>query len=330
MVHTSTFNLIGATLLLVSVTAVLAHGHDDHAAGTGPSPSSTPATDMGSSSPLPQSYFSYPASGGLMLGHVILMTLAWVFILPIGELYLLFGNTIFFANQCILGVMLSVAQSRSALPVQLSFLGLHTIALLLGTVYRSRTPDLYENNAHNKIGWIVTWTVAAQSIIGIVKLAVSFQKTQDVDVEEKTSYMPMSTQAMVEHQQATYSTDEYRYSRDSGHYTASEASRSQSVSSMQDQDNRDHHKFLRYQNSLADTDAEYTEEQGSSGNTKAQRLAVRIAAMMSQRTMRVLNVAYNTVDCLSLPFGFIQIVSGTVVYGGIFVSSCQYQHPTYC
>ena len=220
--------------------------------------------------------------------------------------------------------MLSVARSRFALPAQLSFLGLHTLGLLLGTVYNSKTPDLYENNAHNKIGWIVTWIVVAQCIIGLVKLAISLKKTKDVDVEEQTSYFPMSTQALVEHHQATYSSDEYRYSRDSGHYTASEASRSQSVSSMQDQENQEHQKFLGHKISHADTDAEYTEKQGFLGDTKAQRLAVRTAAMMSQRTMRALNVAYDTVDCVSLLLGFIQIVSGVVVYGGVFVSKYQY------
>ena len=220
--------------------------------------------------------------------------------------------------------MLSVARSRLALPAQLSFLGLHTLGLLLGTVYSSKTPDLYENNAHNKIGWIVTWIVVAQCIIGVVKLAVSLKYTQDVVVEEQTPYLPISTQALAEHHQATYSLDEDRFSRDSGHFTASDASRSQSVSSMQDQENREHQKLFGYPNSHADIDAEYTEKQGFLGETKAQRLAIRIAAMMSQRTMRVLNVAYNTVDCVSLLLGFLQFVSGAVVYGGVFVSKCQY------
>ena len=89
MVHTSSFKIIGATLLLVPTTVVLAHGPDNHASGTGPSPSSMPAASMTPSSPSPQSYFTYPALGGLMLGHVILMTFAWFFVLPIGERLLL-------------------------------------------------------------------------------------------------------------------------------------------------------------------------------------------------------------------------------------------------
>lgn len=223
--------------------------------------------------------------------------------------------------------MLSVSRSRLALPAQLSFLGLHSVGLLLGTVYSSKTPDLYENNAHNKIGWIVTCIAVAQCIIGLVKLAVSFKKPYDAHAEEQTAFLPISTEDLAQHHQAAYSPDEYRYSRDSGHFTASEASRSQSISSMQDDENEEHQKVLEYQSPHADTDAEYTEKQGFLGSTKAQRVATCIAAMMSQRTTRTLNFAYNAIDCMSLLLGFAAIVSGAVVYGGIFVSCIQYSHP---
>ena len=226
--------------------------------------------------------------------------------------------------------MLSVARSRLALSAQLSFLGVHSIGLLLGTVYRSKTPDLYENNVHNKIGWIVTWIVVAQCIIGLVKLVVSFKKPQDVDAEEQTAFLPISTEALAQHHQATHSPDEYRYSRDSGHYTASEASRSQSISSLQDHETEEHQKFFEYRNLHADTDAEYMEKHGSLGNNKVQRVASRIAAMMSQRTTRAMNVAYNAIDCVSLLLGFAAMVSGAVVYGGVFVSIGQSFHPKHC
>ena len=223
--------------------------------------------------------------------------------------------------------MLSVARSRFALPAQLSFLGLHSIGLLLGTLYSSKTPDLYENNAHNKIGWIVTWLVVAQCIVGLIKLAVSLKTAQDVDAEEQTAFLPISTEALAQHHQATYSPDEDRYSRDSGHFTASEASRSQSISSMQDSENAEHQKFLEYHNPHADPDPDYTEKQGFLSNTKTQRVVSCIASMMSQRTMSILTVAYNAVDYVSLPLGFAAIVSGAVVYGGVFVSHDEHTHP---
>ncbi len=98
MVHTSSLRLIGATLLLATTPLVLAHGHDDHAGGTadlGPASSSISATSMNSSSVSPQSYFTYPALGGLMLGHIVVMTIAWFFVLPVGKHISKAQNSIF-------------------------------------------------------------------------------------------------------------------------------------------------------------------------------------------------------------------------------------------
>ena len=322
MVHTSSLRFIGATLLLAITSVVLAHGHDDHAGETtdlGLTPSSMSAVSMNLTSASPQSYFTYPALGGLVLGHIVLMTVAWFFVLPISK-HILLRNNPSSANHCIVGVMLSVARSRLALPAQLFFLGFHSIGLLLGTVYGAKTPDLYENNAHNKLGWTVTWIVVAQCIIGLAKLAISLKKRQDVNAEEQSTFLPISTEALAQHHQATYSPNEYRYSRDSGHFTASDASRSQSISSTQDHENEEQQKFLEYQN----THAEYMEKQN---NTTTQRVASRIAAMMSLRAIRVLNVLYNAIDCVSMPLGFAAIVSGAVVYGGVFVSCGRYLYP---
>ena len=88
MVHTSSLKLIGATLLLATISIVLAHGHDDHPsemADTGSVPSSLSIATINSSSVSPQSYFTYPGLNGLMLGHIVLMTVAWFFILPISK-----------------------------------------------------------------------------------------------------------------------------------------------------------------------------------------------------------------------------------------------------
>lgn len=88
MVHTSSLRLICATLLLATTPVILAHGHNDHASETvnmGPAPTSLSAASMNSSSAPPQSYFTYPALGGLILGHIVLMTVAWSIFLPIGK-----------------------------------------------------------------------------------------------------------------------------------------------------------------------------------------------------------------------------------------------------
>lgn len=95
MVHRQLIALSTALSLLEAVPPTLAHGDDVHgseARGTGttmataivsaiPSATANPSVSM-----TPESYFSYPAMSGLMFAHIIVMTVAWFFILPLGWL----------------------------------------------------------------------------------------------------------------------------------------------------------------------------------------------------------------------------------------------------
>jgi hypothetical protein len=213
--------------------------------------------------------------------------------------------------------MLSVARSKLAPFVQLAFLGFHSFGLLLGTIYGGKTPDLYQNNVHSKIGWIATYVVVVQCVIGLIKLATSIGEPQQAYVEEQNPFLPMSTEALAEQQPTRYQ-DAYRYSQDSGHFTASESSRSQSISSMQEQDEEEKRKLNEYNDDFRDAQADHAEKQGLLGNAKVQRAATRITAVLSKRAMRVLNSMYDATDCISLLLGFAAIVSGAVVYGGVF------------
>lgn len=218
--------------------------------------------------------------------------------------------------------MLSVARSRLALIVQLSFLGLHSVGLLLGTIYTSNTPELYKNNAHNKIGWIATCMVVAQCAIGLLKLAASLGHAHEPGEEERAAFLPISVETLAHHRHAQVlrTPRPHRYSHDSGHYTASESSRSQSISSMPDQNEEQQRKLHEYEDAHAGVEADYTEKQSSLGNAKFQGVASRITAKLSKRAMRVMNAVYNAIDCISLLLGFVAILSGAVVYGGVFVS----------
>lgn len=81
--------LIGAVLLDL-VTVAFAHGHDEDASiemstGMDLSEASHPhiynSTEMG-----PPSYFRHAEYSGLMLLHIVLMSVAWIFVLPLGSL----------------------------------------------------------------------------------------------------------------------------------------------------------------------------------------------------------------------------------------------------
>ena len=219
--------------------------------------------------------------------------------------------------------MLSVARSRLALVVQLSFLGLHSIALLLGTIYTYNTPQLYENNSHNKVGWVVTWVVVVQCIMGIVKLVANLGKGRDRASDEQTSFLQMSTEALEQQQQgqSTAVPDPYRYSEDSGHYTASQSSRSHSVSSTATYTQEEQQHLHKYEAEPED-DLEHhnSDKQGLLGNRHVERVATKVSAALSQRTMRVIDTVHNLIDRTILLMGFVAFITGAAVYGGVFVS----------
>ena len=219
--------------------------------------------------------------------------------------------------------MLSVARSRLALVVQLSFLGLHSIALLLGTIYTYNTPQLYENNSHNKVGWIVTWVVVTQCIMGVVKLAASFANGRDSASEEPVSFPQMTTGVLEQqqHDQLSADLDPYRYSEDRGHYTASQSSRSQSVSSTATYTQDEQQKLHEYEAGREDDlEHHHSEKQGLLGHRQVERVAMKFSSVLSQRTLRVIDMAYNLIDRTILLMGFVAFITGAAVYGGIFVS----------
>ena len=210
--------------------------------------------------------------------------------------------------------MLSVNRFRLALMVQLAFLGLHSVGFLLGTIYTNKTPNLYENNAHSKIGWIVTWVVVVQCVIGFVKFATTIV-APETNGEEQAAFLPISTETLARHE----GIQPYRYSDDSGHFSASDASLSQSVSSTSGFNEQEQERKLReYQKAHADAEADHSEKHGLLANAKVQRFASRIIAKLSKQTLQILEVIYNAIDCTSLLLGFFAILSGAVVYGGVF------------
>ena len=218
--------------------------------------------------------------------------------------------------------MLSIARSRLALVVQLSFLGLHSIALLLGTIYTYNTPQLYENNSHSKVGWIVTWVVVVQCVMGVVKLAVNLGKERKA-TEEQASFLQMTTEALEQHQQhqPRPAPDPYRYSRDSGHYTASEQSRSRSVSSTTTYTQEEQQKLHEFEADHEDElEQSHLEKRGLLGNRRVEQVATKLSAAFSQRTMRIIDVSHNLIDRTILLMGFVAFVTGAAVYGGVFVS----------
>jgi hypothetical protein len=75
----------GAVLLGLASVAV-AHGHDeDMNMDMGDPAIARPTITSAANVVAPSTYFRYGEHSGLMMAHIVLMTIAWVFILPIGK-----------------------------------------------------------------------------------------------------------------------------------------------------------------------------------------------------------------------------------------------------
>ena len=201
--------------------------------------------------------------------------------------------------------MFSVARSRYTSLSQLVFLALNALGLVFGVIYNANTPDLYENNAHHKIGWIATWIVSAQAIVGLVR-----HYTRNTDGASFSS-------ARYETLKEAHSPEEYRWSRDSGHGTEPNSPRSSCPASPAEVEHnapRDAHESQREED-------EYEEKHGLLRKTVAAGYIKRsFEAVCSSRAVRIAGVLYDIADRTVLFLGFIALATGIVTYGGHFVS----------
>jgi len=94
MVQTRAFVHIAAFVLFSLVPLAFAYGPDlpegkSPAGRSTASPTATPAVMSSASMDMflhPElTYFAHPEHGGIMLAHIVLMTVAWFFVLPIGK-----------------------------------------------------------------------------------------------------------------------------------------------------------------------------------------------------------------------------------------------------
>ncbi|KAI9871417.1 MAG: hypothetical protein M1830_002934 [Pleopsidium flavum] len=302
--------------LLVGVLPLAdAHGHDGYgdftkdknrvtAAAIAPISTLGAFPSLSVTPPSAQSYFASSAWSSLVIAHVTLMVIAWVFILPIG-------------------VVLSVSRSRLKLPVQFLFLVCHVLGLVAGTVYSNRTPDLYENNAHHKLGWVVTWIVLAQGLMGLVDLYAGRRIGNLATHDEQTPFIPVSIEAMAQHHrlQTMPQVHDYRYFDDSGqgterascslrsHSLVEEAEASQSIDSRR----------TMYNVEEGNSKDDVIGKQGFFYNSMIDRFSVQSTpGLLSEWLLVLVDLTNNSLDRVILLLGFLTITTGIVTYGGVF------------
>jgi hypothetical protein len=219
--------------------------------------------------------------------------------------------------------MFSVSRSRLALPAQFLFLILNGLGVISGTIYNVKTPDLYENNAHHKIGWIATWIMTAQIVMGLIFVSGRYKKAR-VSSSEHTAFLPVSVETMAQHNMRPYS--DYRWSDDSGQGTERSSSQTSRDASPTDPGRRD--ECQRYPKPEVETEDDDDEHDNDIPqrrrllpNTFVDKyLSKWIPGMLSEKPLKVLEFIHGVIDRTILILGFIALTSGGVTWAGIFVS----------
>lgn len=215
--------------------------------------------------------------------------------------------------------MFSLSRSRLTLIARLSFLGLNAVGILLGSIYNSKTPELYANNSHNRIGWVLTCIVLAQCIIGAIRPYAGPANNQLSKLEERAALIPIFADALDRHEcsHSGRTLEQHRYSHDSGHGTEPESSRSHSISSLQGSEGE---PLKSEETEEPDSGARFYEKTKSSNFSTIGCLLSGINGIIPNRLLKIMNIFHEITDRVILLLGFVTIVSGMVIYGGVFVS----------
>ncbi|KAK7745978.1 hypothetical protein SLS53_002698 [Cytospora paraplurivora] len=221
--------------------------------------------------------------------------------------------------------MFSLARSRYTLPTQFVFLATNALGLVVGTIYNAKTPDLYPNNAHHKLGWLVTWVLCAQGAVSLLgRLAGAFgnKSNHRFDAAERQGFLPVSQAAMDEHRRihnSCYSAMN-RHSDDSGQGTEprTESLRSHSFSSSPDPLASPTAEDLAHKEYHDEDDDLETEPPAMPRGGAIRIFVTKIGGKISSRAWKVLLFGYDFIDRTSMILAFITLCTGVTTYGRLF------------
>ncbi|KAL2751928.1 hypothetical protein ACRALDRAFT_2114916 [Sodiomyces alcalophilus JCM 7366] len=298
---TQFLSLLALSGLVPLALADSGHGHGGHADNPMGGGAHAPAGNDAKPDPdsYPLSYFALADHAGIIYAHIAIMVIAWVFLLPVS-------------------VMLSLARSRYTLALQFVFLAANALGVLLSMIYNAKTPDLYPNNAHPRVGWVATCVITTQVLVGLLgRIAGHWRKRPAADYgngAEHHAFIPVPT-ASVEDQRRLDEirfSSPYRPSNDSGQGT--ELSTESGQTSPRYSDARKEY---------ADAEDDDGIEDGlpmpmPSENSRGTSVLRRMSGLISPRVWRWLMIAYDVVDRTILFLGFIAFCLGIVTFGRFF------------
>ncbi|KAK4161670.1 hypothetical protein QBC43DRAFT_95150 [Cladorrhinum sp. PSN259] len=306
---TSLLPVVASAAILGLIPAVFAHGDDEGNMGGHGGHGGMKMSDADKPLPddqYPPTYFALADQKAIIYGHIALMVLGWVFLLPAA-------------------VMLSLARSRYTLLIQFVFAAVNAGGMLLGIIYNASTPDLYPNNAHHKLGWIATVVVGYQIVVGLLaRVAGAMKRGEKLSgrAEERQGFIPVSTEAMAEHE-FRYPSPYVRLSNDSGQGTEprTESLRSHSLSSPPLSPSFPTHKHYKEEEEDIEDEEIGQDAPMFKKASKAHKVVAKVSEKISDRFWKVLLFGYNFVDRTILILGFITLCTGIITYGRFFEGS---------
>lgn len=222
--------------------------------------------------------------------------------------------------------MLSVARSRLTIPAQASFLAINGLGVITSIVYNAKTPDLYPNNAHHRIGWVATCIAVAWFVMALPMI-----------YRKRESRLAMTAQNMANYNRLQSGGGftpghRHRWSRDSGHGTDHSATLC-SGSRNHSSDSLPSHK-LEPQSPLPQSpiDEEHatflgqdepTEESGFLQNTTTSRVDRLLISKLSRfnpsgHASTALKVLYIILERAIVLLAFTALVTGGITWGNFF------------
>ncbi|EUC39563.1 hypothetical protein COCMIDRAFT_10349 [Bipolaris oryzae ATCC 44560] len=210
--------------------------------------------------------------------------------------------------------MFSIARFRYTILAQTLFSATNFLGVLIGVMYRRRTPDLYPKNSHNKIGWISTWLASLWVALSVIDVYVKYNSRNHTD--NQTTY-PLNTLDITQY--SPLESDHRNSACQDGDCSQWEQ---QPLNHL---DGNRHTWALWSDSTLREGDFSDDDEgdinlptgtvhESNNDNQFLQRIAVRFAG---NRSYILLRLPYLVLDRTVLFLGFVAFASGTVVYGGI-------------
>lgn len=218
--------------------------------------------------------------------------------------------------------MLSIARSNLALPTQIVFLAINGLGVLASTIYNVNTPNLYEHNKHHAIGWVATWTVAAQVAMSLLFAYAGRRKpVLLLRSSEQVAFLPHTLQSLDDR---TFPC-KHSWSSDSGQGTEPPSpGRSHESSAHQDFPFPEVEQVEEPEDVDQLTDIPLLSTQKVSRWRVMPKLNRLLSSCMSRyansRVTNAAEIVYEVIDRVILILGFVAFVTGGVTYSGIFVS----------